>query len=126
DGYEDGVVYDFDSHTLHMLTNNADNSFTWLAELSLSGGFPSYVIEDFNGDGYTDVIFKSMTTNELTFCAFDLGAPGFFTQTTVPDLTGGLGFLSFDLNNDGLKDIIAVPVTSPGFSVLLNTSITLP
>jgi tetratricopeptide (TPR) repeat protein len=69
------------------------------------------IVDDFNNDGYDDIITSSWALNEpMHYCRNN----GNGTFTDISDssglgyLTGGLNMMQTDYNNDGLKDIFVL------------------
>jgi len=67
------------------------------------------IMEDFNNDGYLDVVFSGMhLDDQLQF--FVNNGDGSLTEATIEaglkGITGGLNIMQADYNNDGLKDIL--------------------
>lgn len=78
---------------------------TGLNTNNLAGGS---IVEDFNNDGFLDVITSSMSlTQGMHYCQNN--GNGTFTDISelsgLSKLTGGLNMMQTDYNNDGLKDI---------------------
>jgi hypothetical protein len=66
------------------------------------------ILEDFDGDGYIDVMFSSVgLRDQLRY--FHNNADGSFTERTrqsgLTGITGGLNITSVDYNNDGYVDV---------------------
>lgn len=72
----------------------------------LSGGA---VVDDFDNDGLLDVMFTSIGFND-SMHFFRNNGDGTFTDRTGPagllGLTGGLGMVQADFNNDGFLDVL--------------------
>lgn len=71
------------------------------------------ILEDFNNDGFLDIIFSGMhLDDQLQF--FLSNGDGSFEDATesagLLGITGGLNILQVDYNNDGLKDIMALQI----------------
>ncbi len=81
---------------------------TGLNTLNIAGGS---IVEDFNNDGYLDVITSSMDLKqEMRYC-INNGDGTFSDLTTASGLNqfgGGLHIMQTDYNNDGLKDVFVV------------------
>ncbi|SEO29979.1 Repeat domain-containing protein [Niastella yeongjuensis] len=69
------------------------------------------VIDDFNNDGYVDIVTSSWGLQEGMHCYIN-NRNGTFTDATaasgLKELTGGLNMVQTDYNNDGLKDIFVL------------------
>ncbi len=69
------------------------------------------ITDDFDNDGYLDLITSSMDLNE-SMHYFKNNGDGTFTDLSVQSglskLTGGLNIQQLDYNNDGLKDIFVL------------------
>lgn len=74
--------------------------------------------DDFNSDGYLDIIHTSVNTNEVAVALND--STGHFNNTIT--ISGNLlspnGIILYDFNNNGLKDIIVSAESSPGLKGL--------
>ena len=81
---------------------------TGLAEHGLSGGS---VTEDFNKDGYIDVVASSWGLDDQLHY-FENNGNGTFTKKTkeagITGITGGLNLRHADFNNDGFADILVL------------------
>lgn len=75
---------------------------------NLAGGS---VVEDFNNDGYVDIVTSSWSLQEGMHYYIN-NRNGTFTDATaasgLKELTGGLNMVQTDYNNDGLKDIFVL------------------
>ena len=75
---------------------------------NLSGGS---IVDDFNNDGYFDVITSSYSLKEGMHYARN-NTNGTFTELSdsslLGEITGGLNIMQTDYNNDGLKDIFVL------------------
>jgi hypothetical protein len=69
------------------------------------------IIDDFNNDGYLDIITSSWNLKEGMHYCINNGN-GSFTDASVSSglkyLTGGLHIMQTDYNNDGLKDVFVL------------------
>jgi tetratricopeptide (TPR) repeat protein len=69
------------------------------------------IIDDFNNDGYVDIVTSSWSLDEGMHYYIN-NRNGTFTDATaasgLKDLTGGLNMIQTDYNNDGLKDIFVL------------------
>ncbi len=69
------------------------------------------IVEDFNNDGYLDIVTSSWDIDEGMHY-FQNNGDGTFsdraTESNLHDLTGGLNLLQMDFNNDGFKDIFVL------------------
>lgn len=75
---------------------------------NLAGGS---IIEDFNNDGYADIVTSSWSLEEGMHYFINNGNGSFSDATPssgLKMLTGGLNMLQTDYNNDGLKDIFVL------------------
>ncbi|AXY74392.1 CRTAC1 family protein [Paraflavitalea soli] len=69
------------------------------------------IIDDFNNDGYLDIITSSWGLGQgMRYCRNN--GNGTFTDVSEPSglkhLTGGLNIMQTDYNNDGLKDVFVL------------------
>jgi hypothetical protein len=81
---------------------------TGLNKKNMAGGS---IIDDFNNDGYLDLVTSSWGLNEgMHYCRNN--SNGTFSDISDPsglkDFTGGLNIMQTDYNNDGLKDIFVL------------------
>jgi tetratricopeptide (TPR) repeat protein len=79
-----------------------------LDKKTMAGGS---IVDDFNNDGYPDIVLSSWGLNEkMNF--FKNNGNGTFTDVSVSSnvalFTGGLQILQTDYNNDGFKDIFVL------------------
>jgi len=69
------------------------------------------IMDDFNNDGYLDVVFSGMyLSNQLEYFIND-GKGGFKSNSTeagLEGITGGLNIIQADYNNDGFLDILVL------------------
>jgi hypothetical protein len=75
---------------------------------NLAGGS---IIEDFNNDGYVDIVTSSWSLQEGMHYFINNGNGTFADATPASGLkmlTGGLNMIQTDYNNDGLKDIFVL------------------
>ncbi|HEX6431456.1 MAG TPA: FG-GAP-like repeat-containing protein [Niastella sp.] len=75
---------------------------------NLAGGS---IIEDFNNDGYVDIVTSSWSLQEGMHYFINNGNGTFADATPTSGLntlTGGLNMIQTDYNNDGLKDIFVL------------------
>jgi hypothetical protein len=81
---------------------------TGLNTKNLAGGS---IIEDFNNDGYPDIVTSSLSLKENMHYNRNNGN-GTFTDLSVNaglrNIMGGLNMMQTDYNNDGLKDIFVL------------------
>jgi len=72
----------------------------------------SNVVEDFNNDGYLDIISSAWGIEEDRMHYFRSNADGTFTDASVESglnaITGGLNLTHTDYNNDGFMDIFVL------------------
>jgi hypothetical protein len=91
--------------------------FTALSRLRIGGGLDHYggaggaIADDFDNDGFLDVIVSSIDDCEpMRF--FHNNGNGTFTNRTaqakLTKLTGGLNIIQTDYNNDGCKDVLVL------------------
>src|SRR5690606_32661200 len=77
-----------------------------LDEVSQAGGV---ILEDFDNDGYTDIVTSSWDITRGQMSYFKNNADGTFTdlskESGLNRFTGGLNITQTDYNNDGFKDI---------------------
>ena len=69
------------------------------------------IIDDFDNDGYLDIVTSSWALDEPMHYFRNDGKGGFTDQSAasgIIDLTGGLNLLQMDFNNDGFKDIFVL------------------
>ena len=75
---------------------------------NMAGGV---IADDFNNDGYLDIVTSSWDL-DVGLHFFESNGDGTFTDRSkdsgLSDLTGGLNLLQTDFNNDGLKDIFVL------------------
>lgn len=75
---------------------------------NMAGGV---IVDDFNNDGYLDIVTSSWDL-DVGLHFFESNGDGTFTDRSkdsgLSDLTGGLNLLQTDFNNDGLKDIFVL------------------
>jgi hypothetical protein len=95
--------------TLHLVKPFTDVAANVGLNLRDMGG--GCIVDDFNNDGYLDIVLSSWDLNEhMHYCRNN----GNGTFTDVSDssrlgyLTGGLNMMQTDYNNDGLKDIFVL------------------
>ncbi|MEO8765789.1 MAG: CRTAC1 family protein, partial [Ginsengibacter sp.] len=100
------VVDDDTMHTIKPFRDVAAN--VGLNFRDMGGGS---IIDDFNNDGYPDIVLSSWAlTEHMRYCRNN----GNGTFTDISDssglgyLTGGLNMMQTDYNNDGLKDIFVL------------------
>jgi hypothetical protein len=85
------------------------NDVAPLLGLNATGRAGGCILEDFDGDGYIDVIFSSVgLRDQLRF--YHNNADGTFAERTreagLAGITGGLNISSADYNNDGFVDVL--------------------
>lgn len=81
---------------------------TRLNEKDMAGGS---IIDDFNNDGYLDLITSSWSLNEPMHYCINNGNGTFTDASIVSNIqkfTGGLNIMQTDYNNDGWKDIFVL------------------
>ncbi len=69
------------------------------------------IIEDFNNDGYLDIVTSSWDLDEPLHYFQNTGDGAFVDKSgssRLADLTGGLNMVQMDYNNDGFKDIFVL------------------
>lgn len=69
------------------------------------------VVDDFNNDGYLDIVTSSWDLDEPMHYYENNKTSGFIDRSKnsrLSDLTGGLNMLQTDYNNDGFKDIFVL------------------
>lgn len=79
-----------------------------LAETGLSGGS---IVEDFDGDGWLDVLISSIGLEDPMRLYHNNGDGTFVERTRAAGLmglTGGLNLISADYNNDGFVDVLVL------------------
>jgi hypothetical protein len=90
-----------------------------LLGLDFVGAAGSVIVDDFNGDGYLDIVVSSWgLSDQLRF--FLNQRDGSFVERTVEagllGETGGLNLVQADYNNDGFPDILVLRGAWLGFS----------
>jgi hypothetical protein len=100
------ITNDDSMHTVKPFTDVAAN--VGLNMKDMGGGS---IVDDFNNDGYLDVVLSSWALSEnMHYCRNN----GNGTFTDISDssglgyLTGGLNMMQMDYNNDGFKDIFVL------------------
>lgn len=75
---------------------------------NMAGGI---IVDDFNNDGYLDIVTSSWDIDEPMHYLRNNGQDGFVDESVksgLSDLTGGLNLVQMDFNNDGFKDIFVL------------------
>jgi len=100
------LIKGLDSDTSHFIKPFTDAALNvGLNTNNLAGGS---IIDDFNNDGYFDLITSSYSLKEgMRYCRNN--TDGTFTEISDSSglgyITGGLNIMQTDYNNDGLKDV---------------------
>lgn len=114
DKYPDSVP---EEHLIPEKNINGDSDFpdfnnialaTGVAERGLAGGC---ILEDFNNDGYLDIIASSFGLNDQLKYFENTGEGNFKDKTKeagLKGLDGGLNTVQADYNNDGYMDILVL------------------
>lgn len=80
-------------------------------KLDLNNGAGGVIVEDFDNDGYLDIVTSAWNLNEQMHY-FRNNANGTFSDLSEKSglnvITGGLNIMQTDINNDGFKDIFVV------------------
>ncbi len=79
-----------------------------ISTIGLCGGS---CMDDFNNDGFLDIIASSWGTNDQVKIFFNNGDGTFKDQTEfsgIKGITGGLNMIHADYNNDGYKDVLVL------------------
>ena len=82
-----------------------------LLNLDLNNMAGGVIVEDFDNDGYLDIVTSSWGLDEPMHFFRNNQAGGFIDQSDesrLKDLTGGLNIVQVDYNNDGFKDIFVL------------------
>ncbi len=69
------------------------------------------IIDDFDNDGYLDIITSSWDINDEMHYFRNDGEGNFIDQSEeskLKDITGGLNLMQMDFNNDGFKDVFVL------------------
>lgn len=107
-----------------VLMGNADGTFKATISYSVDSHFVTRVVlRDVNGDGYTDMVSGSTTTNTRVAVNIGNGDGSFRIATTYQ--TGGTYSHEVavgDINGDGVFDIVAANYASNSTSVLLGNA----
>jgi hypothetical protein len=105
DGYEDLVTSSNSLHTITLIKNNKDKSFSALEDFA-SGSFPKFVVvADFTGDGKPDLAVSNSIGDLITV---SLGrGDGTFTYPPIAHVVDEYpqGMVVGDFDHDGLIDM---------------------
>ncbi|HEX5151948.1 MAG TPA: CRTAC1 family protein [Parafilimonas sp.] len=103
------IIKGLDSDTSHLVKPFIDAAVnTGLNTKNMAGGS---IIEDFNNDGYLDIVTSGWDlTSHMHYCCNN--GNGSFRDVSdlsgLRDFTGGLNIMQTDYNNDGLKDLFVL------------------
>ena len=105
DGYGDLVTSSNVLHSMTLIRNNGNKTFTTLKDFA-SGSFPKFVaVADFTGDGRPDIAVSNATDDLITV---SLGrGDGTFTYPPIPHVVDEYpqGIVVGDFDHDGLIDM---------------------
>ena len=105
DGYGDLVTSSNVLHSMTLIRNNGNKTFTTLKDFA-SGSFPKFVaVADFTGDGRPDIAVSNATDDLITV---SLGrGDGTFTYPPIPHVVDEYpqGMVVGDFDHDGLIDM---------------------
>ena len=82
-----------------------------LLDLDINNMAGGVIVDDFDNDGYLDIVTSSWDLDEPMHFFRNNKAGGFTDQSEesrLKDLTGGLNIVQVDFNNDGFKDIFVL------------------
>ena len=82
-----------------------------LLNLDINNMAGGVIVDDFDNDGYLDIVTSSWDLDEPMHFFRNNKAGGFTDQSEesrLKDLTGGLNIVQVDFNNDGFKDIFVL------------------
>ena len=82
-----------------------------LLNLDINNMAGGVIVEDFDNDGYLDIVTSSWGLDEGMHFFRNNKVGGFIDQSKesrLNDLTGGLNIVQMDFNNDGFKDIFVL------------------
>jgi len=109
--YPDGVPSSFFIPNMEGDTTFKVNAFQDIAadlKLDVKNMAGGSIVEDFDNDGYLDIMASSTDTEEKIYY-FKNNADGTFTDLSdkigVQGISGGLNMMQTDYNNDGYKDV---------------------
>ncbi len=125
DGKQDIVVANFVDNTVSVLQNFSDqNNFSFQKkDYATAAGPVAIAINDFNGDGYSDIITANQTASSVSILKNIYNGDGLVhIAATVNYPTGDFptGIFAADMNADGKPDIITANNHGQSVSVLQN------
>lgn len=122
DGLQDWIVCVFGHNTggLYLFQQEADQSYTQKTIREVPGAEDA-VVDDFNGDGWPDLMVLFAYDDEGIWMFINDGNGGFETKNLLrfPPVFGSTSFELVDFNNDGLRDILYTNGDNADFSPIL-------
>jgi flagellin len=115
------TTHGYSSSTIGIMYGNSDGSFK--ARLSIATGTAlGLVAEDFNNDGYIDLVNANHVEQSIQVNFGDASGTFKSTYTFAPTGVSPFNMVSGDMNNDGFKDLISNNLASGTVSVYFGTN----